>query len=371
MVAVHDIYGVKHLKWAFRAKMPLMRIAALLLFLALPLSAKEIASIVPLGQVTLPHLFNYDNTPVGGLSGLSYDAKTDTFVAISDDRSKKAPARYYVLKAEMDQGRLKKVELVAHHTLTVKGRAYGDGKIDAEGIALAGKRLFISSEGDAARGLPPFVGEYAASGELKRYLPLPGAFVPKGHFGIRNNLAFESLTASPDGHTLYTATESALVQDGPEATSRNTSGVRILSYNLKTGKAGAQYRYDIDKAPEGVFAMNGLADMEALDNQGHLLALERSFSVPDGFDIRLYQVSTQGATDIRAFTSQQGHPVVPVKKTLLASFTDLGVPLDNAEGLALGPKLKDGSQLLLMVADDNFSDLQQSWFWAFAVRFKP
>ncbi len=32
--------------------------------------------------------------------------------------------------------------------------------------------------------------------------------------GIRNNLAFESLTISPDQKTLFTATENALFQDG-------------------------------------------------------------------------------------------------------------------------------------------------------------
>ncbi len=43
---------------------------------------------------------------LGGLSGLSFDETTQRFLAISDDRSFVAPARYYDLKLEIGKASL-------------------------------------------------------------------------------------------------------------------------------------------------------------------------------------------------------------------------------------------------------------------------
>jgi hypothetical protein len=61
--------------------------------------------------------------------------------------------------------------------------------------------------------------------------------------------------------------------------------------------------------------------------------------------------------------------VEPLRKRLLLNLEDLEIDLDNLEGLAFGPKLSDGSQTLLLVSDDNFSDLQITQFLLFKVKF--
>ena len=38
-----------------------------------------------------------------------------------------------------------------------------------------------------------------------------------------------------------------------------------------------------------------------------------------------------------------------------------GLPADNWEGLAWGPRLADGRVVLVLVSDDNFNPLQRSW----------
>jgi hypothetical protein len=43
----------------------------------------------------------------------------------------------------------------------------------------------------------------------------------------------------------------------------------------------------------------------------------------------------------------------------------LGIYLDNLEGMALGPRLPDGTQSLLLVSDDNFSNSQLTQFLLF------
>ena len=56
-------------------------------------------------------------------------------------------------------------------------------------------------------------------------------------------------------------------------------------------------------------------------------------------------------------------------KTLLAdlSATPGLAPLDNIEGITLGPELPDGRQSVVMVSDDNFSPTQITQFLAFAM----
>jgi len=75
-------------------------------------------------------------------------------------------------------------------------------------------------------------------------------------------------------------------------------------------------------------------DLLALDNQGHLLSLERSF-IGLGYTIRLFEVSLEGADDIRDIDSLSAvdiSTIKPVQKKLLLDFQTLNLPLDNIEG---------------------------------------
>ena len=81
--------------------------------------------------------------------------------------------------------------------------------------------------------------------------------------GIYNNLAFESLTLSADGKTLYTATENALAQDGLVSTLAHGTTSRLLSFDVASGASGAEYVVEVDKVasppnPSDGFATNGL-----------------------------------------------------------------------------------------------------------------
>ena len=57
----------------------------------------------------------------------------------------------------------------------------------------------------------------------------------------------------------------------------------------------------------------------------------------------------------------------PVQKELLFDLADLGLPLDNVEGISFGPKLADGRQSIVLVSDNNFSGTQFTQFLAFAI----
>ncbi|HRE03252.1 MAG TPA: phytase, partial [Ilumatobacteraceae bacterium] len=312
-----------------------------------------------LGAVILPTRFSFEGTQVGGLSGIVYDAANERFLAISDDRSQIDPARFYELDIDLTDGVLQGVRFVDVTTLRqADGTEFPALSLDPEAIALTGEgKLVISSEGDASRLINPFVNVFAQDGLQIGSLPIPAAFLPVAGntSGIRNNLAFESLTTTPDGKFLFTAVENALVQDGPAASLADESPVRIVKYDLQTGQIVGEFIYATDPVvasptPAGQFATNGLVE---------LLAIERSFSTGVGNAIRLYEVHTQGATDVSGFDAVGGFDIDAIAdKRLLLDFADLGITLDNIEGMTLGPVLEDGRQSLILVSDNNFSGTQ-------------
>lgn len=343
----------------------------------------NITQIQFIGQATLPKGLTFQKTPVGGLSGITYDAKKDLFYAISDDRSEKAPARFYTLKIDLSTGSLKNdgvVPIAVTTLLNENSNTFARATSDTEGIAYTSKNtIFISSEGDARELVNPFIKEFSlSSGKVISTLPIPNKFLPakNGQSGIRDNLAFESLTVTPNEAKLFTATENALVQDGVEAQPNIGTSCRIIQYNLQTQQPEKEYFYQTEPISSflnftGKFA-SGLPDLVALDDRGNFLSLERSFTGL-GFAILLFQVSLDGADDIQqidSLLSINSQQVKPVQKKLLLDLRGLDVLLDNIEGLTLGPKLPDGQRSLILISDNNFNSLQRTQILAFKLKIE-
>ncbi|BCL37973.1 phytase [Nostoc sp. MS1] len=330
---------------------------------------------------------NGNATPVGGLSGVAYDAANNRYYAISDDRSQNGPARFYTFTGNPSTG-------ITFTNVTplkdTNGNFFAPLSLDPEDIALTNKgTVFITSEGEvninAGRVTNPFIKEFSlTTGQELRSLSVPTKFLPvvedtngdgiinngdTQKSGVRNNLAFESLTITPDQKTLYTATENALFQDGPTTTTTTGTRSRIIQYNLVSGQPEKEYLYITDPAvtpnPATGFRDNGLVDLLAIDNRGTLLALERSFAEGVGNTIKIYEISLQGATDISTINSLDLSPeqlaaIQPAQKRLVLNLNDLNLStgLDNIEGLDFGPKLPDGRQSIVLVSDNNFSQTQ-------------
>lgn len=351
------------------------------LFTNLSSSAIEITGIDFIGQATFPSSTTFQNTPFGGLSGITYDEKKQLYYAISDDRSEKAPARFYSLKIDLSKDKLRDGGIVpvgVKLLLNDKNQNFARGKVDTEGIALSNREsLFISSEGDASQLINPFVKEFSLdSGKEINNLPIPDKFLPtsEGKKGVRNNLALENLTITPDKQYLFTAAENALIQDGTEAKSGIPTFCRILRYNLATNQPDKEYLYKTEAVKPlinvtGKYAQ-GLPDLHAIDDSGHFISIERAFTGL-GFSISLFQVSLEGATDISNINSllkTNINDIKPVQKKLLLDLRRLDVLLDNIEGLTLGPKLSDGQPSLILVSDNNFQSIQRTQFLAFRLK---
>jgi len=362
----------------------LLAAVCLLLVEAQPISAsqeQEVFRLQFLGDAYLPLNLEVDNTRVGGLSGITWNEVTGDFLAISDDPGSRGPARFYRLNFEFTGDRLERDGVTVRGVSILKdasGHPYPDARVDPEGIVwMAGVGVFVSSEGQIKLGRPPSIHLFDTDGNHLRDFDIPDRYFTSGHseLGVRNNRAFESLTLTPDGELLITATENALVQDGPAAALNQSSPARILILDRVTGEVAAEHVYWTDPVAvaspvEGGSENAGLVDLLALDRH-HLLAVERSYTEGWGNSICLYLVDLEGAEDLSRKDAGESGPVEaaePAAKTLLVDFSDLGVDLDNIEGLAFGPSLRDGRRSLILVGDDNFNpDQQRTQFLAFAV----
>lgn len=344
-----------------------------------------LASYELIGTLNIPTGAQFETTEIGGLSSITYDAARNVYYAISDDQGTIDPVRYYTLDIDVSDGQLDAGDITFLEVTTMldaSGAPYVPGSLDPEGLTLAHEgSLYFSSEGFATRVPPvnPFINRLNLNGRHNRSLVIPEKFLPSSTQGVRNNLGFESLNITPDQKTLVTASEGALVQDGPAANLDQSSLARILQYRLSSGQPGNEFVYVVNPVaetpvPPTQFRVNGLVELLPLDNLGTMLALERSFSVGAeglGNTIWLYEIQTQGATDVSGIFSLVNQTFTPVAKRLILNVeTDLGIEPDNIEGMAFGPALPDGRIPLILVSDNNFAATQSTQFIVLAVELE-
>lgn len=361
-----------------------------------------------LGQQIVPTSASFRGVPVGGLSSIDYVPATGHYLAISDDRSDRAPARFYELTLDLskfrrsaDPGESGVAWVNMTTMLDLDGQPFGRNMVDPESLRLDTKRnlIYWANEGQRTSSSMqnPTMRRMQLDGKPAGEFPVPSYYNPAGSaaglaagdVGVYNNLAFESVAITPDGKTLWTMSENGLAQDSPPTAVGRGSRARMLSFDLDTGKAGAEYVYEVGPVPfpparEGDFATNGVPDMLALSST-EFIVIERAFAVgaatpgraaqtklPTGNTIKLYRIDTRGATDVSGWPSIKGREVVPVKRTMLLDLSSLTnddgsvLALDNIEGITFGPTVH-GKRTLILVSDNNFNPAQFTQFIALQI----
>jgi hypothetical protein len=334
-----------------------------------------------------------DDPEIGGLSSITFDARRNVYYALSDDQGNRPtgdPVRYYTIDIDLADGTLDAgdVEFLAVNQLfESRNRPFPPGGVDPEGFVLGRPGFFfMSSEGNILTDpiIDPFIKRYNGQGRVTATLPVPDKYIPNGvDKGVRHNLSFESLNVTPDGHRLVTAGEGALFQDGPASTFSNGSLARILVYDLNRRTPIAEYVYEVGPwaEPSAIFGVNGIVEILPIDDAGTMLVMERSFSVGGvlgggtGNVVVINEISTQGATDVLDVDAlyEGGSPIpfTPVSQREIFAFDDLGIPIDNTEGMTFGPPLPDGRQTLVTVSDNNFLPNQFTQFIVLALDVEP
>ena len=204
------------------------------------------------------------------------------------------------------------------------------------------------------------------------------AFLPTSPtHGVRQNLAFEAAAVAPNGRHLFVGMEGALAQDGPAATLTDGSASRILRYNLASGRLERQYVY-VDRPGRRAA---GAGDELRGQRPRRAAAVQRRVHARDGALVlgrrarhREHDQALLGRVpgrDERRRPRQHRRRARDAsgrcEKTLLLDLRTLGIPLDNVEGMTLGPKLPDGRQSLVLVSDNNFAASQFTQFLLFAL----
>ncbi|MEM9273576.1 MAG: esterase-like activity of phytase family protein [Cyanobacteria bacterium P01_F01_bin.143] len=320
---------------------------------------------------------SFEDTIVGGLSAIAYDQVNDLFYVLSDDRSQRGAARYYTMKLNLQERPNNEISInnvTVENVIFLKdqnGNLFAEGTIDPEGLALSPRdTVFISSEGAPELNINPFVAEFdLVTGQQRSLVPVSPRYFPEENQGIRKNLAFESLTIKlvglpQDPFRLFTAIESSLIQDQSE---EENARIRFLHYVINPigdPIVIAEHLYLLEPdEPETI--SNGLTELLTLDQEGYFLSLERTFGFL-GAGAKIFQVVAGNASDTYTVDSLQDiSNVQPMNKQLLLDLKDLGIYLDNLEGMTLGPRLPDGSHSLILVSDNNFSEDQVTQFLLF------
>jgi hypothetical protein len=355
--------------------------------------AQTVVDVEFLGEVIVPTGTDFAGTEIGGLSSITYDSGRSVYYTLSDDQGNRPtgdPVRYYTVAIDLADGSLDDGDLEfidVTQLFESKKIPFPPGGLDPEGFVLGRKGFFfMSSEGNifADPIIDPFIKRYNHNGRVTATLPIPDKYLPNGvDWGVRFNLAFESLNATPNGRKLVTAGEGALFQDGPASTFTNGSLARILVYDLRKRTPIVEYVYEVAPwaEPSTIFGVNGIVEVLPIDNVGTMLVMERSFSVGGvqgggtGNVVVINEVSAQGATDVLGIDAlyDGGSPIAftPVSQRQVFAFDDLGIPIDNIEGMTFGPPLPDGRQTLVIVSDNNFGAGQFTQFIVLALDIAP
>ena len=215
------------------------------------------------------------------------------------------------------------------------------------------------------------------------------------------NYNFESLAFDSVRQYLWTIPESTLRKDGQPATPQNGLANQLRLMRLDWGKIKENrnkegyseqvsskkdsrymmtYAYQMDQPSThkkaDIYVM-GVSELCALPD-GQLLVLEREAFIPKikigAFcKCKLYQINPLNSEEF-ALKEKFSSDTPFLKKRLLAEWKT-GLSLSkrsfaNYEGMCLGPKLEDGSQVVILLSDsqDQYAGVLKDWFKTIVIR---
>ncbi len=393
-----------------------MLIRRLMLVMFLPLAVLEADAVEPrfLGQAEIPGTATdfsprtgqlEDGSPANRLggygSGIAWLGQGTRYAMISDrgpgDGATAYRCRFHLFDIAVDEQSAPVVKVMLRETVLLTHRsgqplvgastAFASARsakglrFDPEAIRASGRgSFFVSDE------YGPSILEFDARGQQIGELPIPATFgilhpsanpekelPPANTSGRHPNKGMECLAISADGETLFGLMQGPLFQDGAlnAENKRVGTNLRLLEIQRRTG-ATRQYLYPLEHAD------NGCSDIETIA-PGRFLVIERDGKPgTPGSVKRLYEIDLREATDISRIDSlpATGIPakVRPVTKRLFLDLLDPRWGLagesfpPKIEGIAFGPRRKDGSRLLLITSDNDFKPDEATHIYAFAVR---
>lgn len=340
----------------------------------------------------------------GNYSGIAH--LHDDIYAVVSDKSDSALYFNFRIQVNPKTGELEQVE-----NLGFTGRTDGtlnDGKFwqgqekgfDHEAIVKASdSTLVITSEGYCRLKEYPVLPTSANAPKISYPQNLWESRWPSSDFYPNYN--FESLAFDSVRQYLWTIPESTLRKDGQPATPQNglANRLRLMRLNWekikenrnkeeyseqvsskKASRYMTAYAYQMDQPSThkkaDIYVM-GVSELCALPD-GQLLVLEREAFIPKikigAFcKCKLYQINPLNSEEF-ALKEKFSSDTPFLKKRLLAEWKT-GLSLSkrsfaNYEGMCLGPKLEDGSQVVILLSDsqDQYAGVLKDWFKTIVIR---
>lgn len=350
----------------------------------------NITSLHFINEYDLPYNLRYNNTTVGGLSGIDRDVVTDNYLLISDDRSAFEPARFYTARILISSKGIDSIYFISvDNLLQANGQNYPNNKQDkfhtpdpeAARYYTPLNQIVWSSEGERIVNKTdtvledPSINVITTNGKFISSFQLPYILKMQSiTSGPRQNGVLEGMTFDDNFKTLYASVEEPLYEDGPRAdTVDNNAFIRIFRFSMPGQQPIKQFAYKLDPVahapnPAGAFKINGVPDILAIGND-QLLVIERSFSTGRmACTIKVFIADVSNASDVKQLsTLKNTNNFKPVNKKLLLNMDDLGIFTDNIEGVTFGPDLPNGHKSLLFISDNNFNPLEKTQFLLFEI----
>ena len=340
----------------------------------------------------------------GNYSGIAH--LHDDIYAVVSDKSDSALYFNFRIQVNPKTGELEQVENLGFTERT--DGTLNDGKpwlglekgFDHEAIVkFSDSTLVIASEGYCRLKEFPILPTSADAAKVGYQQNLWESRWPSSDFYPNYN--FESLAFDSVRQYLWTIPESTLRKDGQPATPQNGLANRLRLMRLNWGKMKEDsnkeeyseqvsskkdsrymttYAYQMDQPSThkkaDIYVM-GVSELCALPD-GQLLVLEREAFIPKikigAFcKCKLYQINPLNSEEF-ALKEKFSSDTPFLKKRLLAEWKT-GLSLSkrsfaNYEGMCLGPKLEDGSQVVILLSDsqDQYAGVLKDWFKTIVIR---
>ena len=338
-------------------------LSALLLIMTATLAVADGKDSVVLVRENKAHDFG-NAIPAGNYSGI-VNVENDLYALVSD-KGERGEIVFVRIKVDRKTGNI----MSAKHVYTLPT---GERNMDNEDIVYCprSRSFFIAcEETNEAKEFSidkfAYNAKITPTGKTLDFGDLKGKTYP--------NRGTESLAYDAVNNLFWTTTECPLKEDGTMVTAECVSRqpLRLISTDAEGNRR--QYAYLMD-APEDGGKMKsivcGVSAMTVLED-GRLLVLERELHIPDGYlgafsVMKIYAVDVENEVQIRqGDTLSDASPFVS-KQLVCRWRTSLGLlshSFANYEGMCLGPRLDDGSQVIMLVSDsqNQFAGVLSDWF---------
>ena len=351
-----------------------------------------------------PHKAFPKTVAAGNYSGIAH--LHDDIYAVVSDKSDSALYFNFRIQVNPKTGELEQVENLGFTERT--DGTLNDGKpwqglekgFDHEAIVkVSDSTLVIASEGYCRLKVFSILPTSADAAKVGYQQNLWESRWPSSDFYPNYN--FESLAFDSVRQYLWTIPESTLRKDGQPATPQNGLANRLRLMRLDWGKMKEDsnkeeyseqvsskkdsrymmtYAYQMDQPSThkkaDIYVM-GVSELCALPD-GQLLVLEREAFIPKikigAFcKCKLYLVNPLNSENF-SMKENISSDTPFLKKRLLTEWKT-GLSLSkrsfaNYEGMCLGPKLEDGSQVIILLSDsqDQYAGVLKDWFKTIVIR---